>query len=452
MRLVVVGGGFAGLATAVGAVERDPSLQVTLLEASSRVGGALRSEHQAGFLFEHGPISIPWPGGAMAALLQQLGLEGDLEWASPAASKRLLLHRGALQRWSLERRGLLANRVLSAAARWRAASGIRIALKPRFGPRTERSLRALLAEHLGGAAGELLGELLLLELGAADPDEVSATALFPRWGLLEARYGSLLRGSSPRGNTEPSGAPLVALRGGNEQLALALQGVLGSRVRCSSMVASVAREGQGWRLLLAGGEVLEADALVLANGPAGSAKLLEESLPELAAELAAIPNLGMTGVHLGYPRSAVPMPLDAAAIDLPRRSGRQARVVQLTSALYPSRAPADGVGLRVVFGGNGGSALSAFTDGQLLALARSEVEAVMGVVAEPLAWSVSRWPQGFPRYALDHRARVQRIRHLSTGGGARLALVGNYLSGLGLADVLHESQSAIQTLLGVLRV
>ncbi len=62
MRLVVVGGGIAGLAAAHRAVElareRGIALELTLLEARERLGGTIATERMGGFLVEAGPDSF----------------------------------------------------------------------------------------------------------------------------------------------------------------------------------------------------------------------------------------------------------------------------------------------------------------------------------------------------------------------------------------------------------
>src|SRR5439155_989950 len=68
VRLVVVGGGIAGLTAAHRAVEisreRETALELTVLEARDRLGGTIETEHAGGFLVETGPDSFlsekPW--------------------------------------------------------------------------------------------------------------------------------------------------------------------------------------------------------------------------------------------------------------------------------------------------------------------------------------------------------------------------------------------------------
>ncbi len=61
-RVAVVGGGVAGLAAAHRLVERG--CEVVLLEATSRLGGTIATEHAGGFVVEGGPDAFitekPW--------------------------------------------------------------------------------------------------------------------------------------------------------------------------------------------------------------------------------------------------------------------------------------------------------------------------------------------------------------------------------------------------------
>ena len=78
LRVVVVGGGIAGLAAAHRLVElaRDSArpLDLVLLEAEGRLGGTIRTERAEGCLLEAGPDSFisekPWA----LALADRIGL------------------------------------------------------------------------------------------------------------------------------------------------------------------------------------------------------------------------------------------------------------------------------------------------------------------------------------------------------------------------------------------
>jgi oxygen-dependent protoporphyrinogen oxidase len=100
-RVVVIGGGIAGLAAAHRIVElkteRSLDVDVTLVEASPRLGGAIATERIGDFLVEAGPDSFitekPWA----LKLCERLGLTSRLVSTQPAYQKIYVVHNGKLE-------------------------------------------------------------------------------------------------------------------------------------------------------------------------------------------------------------------------------------------------------------------------------------------------------------------------------------------------------------------
>ena len=94
-RALVLGGGVTGLVACYrlleGARERNMPLEVSLIEASDRFGGAIRTVHEAGCLMEMGPdcfLSIKPEG---VGLCRELGLDNRLVGTNPDYRRSFIL-------------------------------------------------------------------------------------------------------------------------------------------------------------------------------------------------------------------------------------------------------------------------------------------------------------------------------------------------------------------------
>ncbi|HEX5021840.1 MAG TPA: FAD-dependent oxidoreductase, partial [Candidatus Binatia bacterium] len=100
-RVIVIGGGIAGLAAAHRIIElnneRAPDLEVLLLEASSRLGGSIATERVEDFLVEGGPDSFITEKPSALRLCERLGLISRLVSTQSRYQKIYVVHRGKLE-------------------------------------------------------------------------------------------------------------------------------------------------------------------------------------------------------------------------------------------------------------------------------------------------------------------------------------------------------------------
>ena len=96
-RVVVIGGGISGLAAAHRLSELNPSLNLTLIEASGRLGGTLRTDQRDGFLIERGPDSFISEKPEAVALAQRLGIESRLLETNSDHRRSFIVRNGRLR-------------------------------------------------------------------------------------------------------------------------------------------------------------------------------------------------------------------------------------------------------------------------------------------------------------------------------------------------------------------
>lgn len=288
-RVLILGGGLSGLMAAWHLGRRGG--EVAVWEASPATGGWAQTLPWPGpggepGQLERGPqaLRVP-PGGALARLLDQLGLE--LRPAGPRGP-RWLGREGARHPSPTSLAGFLKAPGLSLGEK------LRLLGEP-FAPAPlpDEDLRAFFARRLGeGFARELLPALVAGVL-AAPPERLAREAL-PRLSHLEARGGLLI--GTLRAGRERTGTPL----GGIGTLARALAAGPG-RIHLGQAARALAPRPQGgWRISGEGVEA-EADHVVLALPSGAAADLLRPVAPGPADLLAAIPRLDLRVWHSRHP-------------------------------------------------------------------------------------------------------------------------------------------------------
>lgn len=459
-RVIVIGGGIAGLAAAYElqkqARRAGRALTITLLEREAVLGGKIRTERRDGFVIEGGPDTFiatkPWA----LDLCRELGLEGRLQGADMAARRVYVLHHGRLvplpdglaMMIPSRIRPLLATPLLSPLGKIRMGLDW---LLPAGGGQEDESLGAFIARRLGRQAYERLIEPLMSGIYAGDGDRLSLQATFPFLKEWEREHGGLVRGAlalrrKRRATLERvENAPrslFLTPRDGLSEIVQALQTALaGQDLRLGQAARALAPLEGGYRVTTEAGKRLTTRAVIVAVPAYAAARLLAPLDPTLADSLAGIEYASSATVSLAYAESDLPRPLDGHGYVIPRAEDRPALACTWTSSKFPHRAPQGQALLRIFIGRAGQDGFEKHDDQSLLTIARREVASTLGLTAKPQLQRVFRWPRAMPQYNLGHPERLQTI-------DARLAqFLGLYLAGaayrgVGIPDCIHSGQQA----------
>lgn len=456
-RIAIVGGGVAGLSIAhalgrLGAAERG--IEIRLLERGARCGGNVRSELREGFLCEWGPNGFLDNVPTTLALVRELGLAGELRPSEEQARKRFIFRNGRLHELPAGPFGFLASGLVS----WRAK--LRIGLEPLARPRPEHdeTIHEFATRRIGREAADVLIDSMVSGVFAGDARQLSLRACFPKMWQLETDHGGLFRAllarrkSHPARKGEAMGQPrgtLTSFRRGTEQLITGLVGALGSSVRTGAEVRAVERAGERYRLRLGDGSALDADAVVLAGGAQPSSRMVAALDPPLGELLGSIPTAPLAVVCLGYRSARLPSPLDGFGFLVPRGQGPRVLGVLWDSSMYPERAPADHVLVRVMAGGAHDPDAVALDDAELCATVRADLRTTMGLDLEPDFAYLVRHPTGIPQYTVGHLERLAQAE-ARLAGLPGLMLAGNSYRGVAINACVAEAGGIAQRLVDLL--
>ncbi|HSB87528.1 MAG TPA: FAD-dependent oxidoreductase, partial [Ilumatobacteraceae bacterium] len=294
--------------------------------------------------------------------------------------------------------------------------------------------------RFGDEVHERLVDPLIGSIYAADTDEFSLAAI-PQLAELASTSRSMLLGARRRPSATPGPifyAPLGGMGTFVDAIARSLANG-GATLRCDAPVHEVASDRNSWRV---DGEPF--DAVVLACPARVAAALLKPVDAAAAATLTTIPTAGVALVTLAVPRHGWPSSLEhLSGYLVPKPQQRLVTAVSFGSQKWAHWAAADHVVLRASLGRDGLAALH-LDDHQLLAEVLTELEARLGIAAQPTGVRISRWADAFPQYRPHHGSKVadaeQRLPH-------GIALAGASYHGIGIPACVRSGQQAVATLM-----
>lgn len=445
MRVVVVGGGIAGLAAARRLEAVAPDAEIVLVERDV-LGGKLQTEHVGGFVIEAAADSFLSRKERGLGLCEELGLGDELIGRRPEHHRTFVRHGDHLHPLPEGLTGMIPtslgaldeSELLSPEGKARFAAEPDV---PAARGDEDESVASFVSRRFGREAYEALVEPLMTGIYGGDGDQLSLQATFPQLRVLELEHGSLLRGlSAPPPGERP---PFVSLRDGIGALVEAVSADLArTRLVTGREATRVSPGDAGFDVELADGGTIAAGGVVLATPAFVTAELLAELDPEVASAHAEIPYASSVVVTLAFSRADV-VPLDGYGYVVPRAEGSDVLACTWSSQKWESRAPEQSVLLRVYAGRFGGRDLTKDSDEELVGLARDEV-AFLGVLGDPELMRVHRWPRGMPQYVLGHPERLMQIEDALVAHPG-LALAGAAYRGVGIPDCIQSGELAAES-------
>lgn len=462
MKIVVIGGGISGLAAAhrfweLGR-EKNLRLQITVLEASSRLGGLIETEQRQEFLLEGGPDAFlaekPWA----ADLCRRIGIADELLPTNPEVRRSFIAWGGTMEPMP---EGFYLVAPTHFQALWSCrllnwAGKVRVACEPWIPRRSaagDESVASFIRRRLGSQVLERIAQPMLGGIYAADLEKLSIQAALPRFARMEQEHGSILRAlkrGSAAGAEKASGpryGMFLAPRFGMTRLVEVLtRRMLEVELKTQHPAVGIDRSGQTWTVRTRQGISFQADALCVALPAYHAAALLKQAAPAASRELEGIPYESVATVSVAFRREDLPVPLQGMGFVVPARQSGGVVGCTFSSMKFRHRAPEGSVLLRAFVGGALTPRAAEMDDAALRTTVLSLLKTVLKIQADPRLAVIHRYPRSMPQYQLGHQERVERIEQ-ETARLPGLALLGNAYHGVGIPDCIHRAEQAAEKLL-----
>jgi protoporphyrinogen/coproporphyrinogen III oxidase len=435
---LVVGGGISGLVCA--AALRKSGVDVQLVEASPRLGGAIRSASRDGYLVEQGPQSFSGTA-ALRELSAELGLSAEIVEA-PHSAPRYVLVDGKLQAVPMSPPAFFTSKLIDGATKWALLRDIFGKSAP---PDSDESVAAFVRRKFSPLLLERLVGPFISGVYAGDPEKLSIRATFPQLYEAEKVAGSIVRGmmrlsKAKKGPREKS--TLQTFRPGNETLVRALAAKLGTAVVTGIAVKDISQQtGGSYDVRLessAASEMISTKSIVFATPPDVAGKLLSQLDSAFEGLLTPVEYAAVAVVSLGYRTIDMGHGLEGFGFLVPRSTGLHILGTVWNSSLFPGRAPEGRALLTTFVGGATNPAAATMSAAELVAMVHREITPLLAVRKDPVFSNVTIWPRALPQYNLGHTERLTSVaNHLARCNG--IYLTGNYLRGPAIGTCVEQA-------------
>lgn len=454
-RVIVVGGGISGLATAYTIGQQRPAPHVTVLESLPRLGGCISASPFAGLRsVDESADAFLVRSPAALDLAREVNLGSEL--TEPATGHAYIWHRRLHDIPEPTVLGIPAGRSAIMSTRLLTTKGkLRASIEP-FIPRHDRAqdggdcLGSFIRSRFGNEVLERIVDPLVGSIYATDTDHFSLDGM-PQIADLVHRGGSLMRAAHDVLGTRVAGgsvfaAPLRGMSSLIDALVAAIQ-QQDTDIRMSSPVTSIERPSRGKFVVHTAEASFTADAVVLATPARHTASLVSSLNGEVAGLLAAAEHASVVMVGMAISRDQWPTHITGSGYLVPKPMQRAVTAVSFGSNKWKHWNPHDGSMILRVSLGRDGAPVHHYDDDSLVGMALADLELHLGRQFTPHATRLTRWVEAFPQYRPGH---TKRVNHMDAALGASspgLFLTGASYRGIGIPACVQQARVAASRVL-----
>ncbi len=460
-RILVVGGGISGLATAYYLRRKIKALdlpwEVVGIEGFSHLGGLIQTHQTEKCLIERGPDCFSTERPALIELCRELGLEAEVIETKPSSKGLWLREKDRVYALpasfcgltSINPATLIRLPCLSLIGKLRMACEGFIPVRK---IEAEESLGDFISRRFGEESLRRLAQPFLGSIFGADLRQISLRASFPHWITMEKKHGSLTRAfwAAKRNPSAVISAGFRTLRGGLSDLTQKLSEKSGVTWWKESEVLSLSRSGGGcWHLVREDGHVFSGDAVCLAVSAHKAAPLLNEAFPLLSKKLQKQPARSVILVNAVFERKDWPKTLVGSGLISGLDEAYEVQGASFSSFKFEGRSQDDRVVVRLFGSPLKADAAENKSDAVVQNNILEDFKKIVGISVQPIWSEIKRYAHLLPSYDLNYLNWKQKVEQSVN------EIEGLYLSGQsyqpgGLSGCVIAAQTTAEKMVSTL--
>ncbi|QFT88282.1 Protoporphyrinogen oxidase [Bacillus sp. THAF10] len=459
-RVVIIGGGITGLSAAYylqkESKEKNLNIEITLIEASNRLGGKIQTVKKDGYIIERGPDSFLERKKSAGRLVKEVGLENQL--VNNATGQAFILLKGELHRMPegavmgipTKLSPFVTTGLFSPIGKIRAAADLILPAYKSEGK--DQSLGSFFRRRLGDEVVENLIEPLLSGIYAGDIDKLSLQSTFPQFQQVEEKYRSLILGikqTTPKQPAHKKKGMFQTLRGGLQMLVGAIEDKLNQvKILKAVKVDTLKKNGDGYRLSLSNSKTIDCESVIVATPHHTIGNMMKDI--DYLAPLQQMNSTSVATIAMAFDASALKKDIDGTGFVVSRNNDYTITACTWTHKKWPHTTPKGKVILRCYVGRVGEEAIVDQSDEEIKKVVLDDLNKIMKIDAEPDFSIVTRWKEAMPQYAVGHKEMLRQISERLATDMPGVYLAGSSFEGVGLPDCIDSGEAAVKAVLQTL--
>jgi protoporphyrinogen/coproporphyrinogen III oxidase len=458
--VLVIGGGITGLSAMYELhkwkKQNHSEVRLILVEASTELGGKIRTVKDGEFIMEAGADSIVARKGNIKPLIEELGLEDEVVYN--ATGRSFLYTDGELKAIPADAVFGIPTSVESLATSTLVSAEGKVEALKDFYTKNETftkndSVGAFLEHFLGKELVEKQIAPVLSGVYSGKLSDLTIASTLPYLIDYKEQFGSIIKGFE---------ANKKKFQGGGEKKFLSFRNGLGTLIDAleekleeveifkNSKASKIERVNNRYQISFKNKETIEANHVVLSIPHNAAETLFDDQA--LEKEFTQLKNSSLISVYAGFDIPDSLLPAEGTGFITANSDDLSCNACTWTSRKWKHTSESGNLLVRLFYKSSHPSfaALKEMNEAELLEVARKDINKSLGITAEPVTSEVTNWSNNMPNYLISHPKSVEALETELAETYPGILLAGCSYYGVGISDCIGNGESIARKIINFL--
>jgi protoporphyrinogen/coproporphyrinogen III oxidase len=447
--VLILGGGITGLSTAYELekhLDQHKDVNLMLAEASSILGGKIRTVKQDGFIMETGADSIVTRKINHTGIIEELDLEDEVVYNAVGTS--YLYVDGTLKQIPADSVfGIPASMKALVESELVSAKGKVEALKDYYTNDRQFSGADSIGEFLSYYLGKELTEKqiapVLSGVYSGNLNDLSIQSTMPYLLDYKKRYGSILKGIEVNkeqflGHSEKK---FLSFKNGLSTIIDGFAKKLNhTKIRLNHEATEIKRSENGYVVQFRNGEEIQADYIVLSIPHNAAERLFSDR--ELTNAFSEIQMNSIISVYLGYHVPNEILPENGTGFITTSNESLVCGACTWSSRKWQHTSQNGNLLIRLFYKNNHPkfSEIKKMSESELINLALQDIEKSLKLKEKPVVCNITKWTDLMPTYDISHPETVKKLEKIFENNFQGIFIAGCSYYGAGISDCIENGK------------